>query len=135
MGLTHGPSHARPSIRRNSCWVLSNWAKPNAKYYFLCSVIYKILVKTQDALLLPVASETASMEQVLVTLFILITQQLVHAQLVVFILCSMMRKLLIIFITAFGRSSLNVSCSKVEGSFPWGNLEIELNAQCATYQL
>ena len=47
--------------------VLSNWAKPDAKYHFLCSVIHGILVKTQYALLFPVTSETASMEQVLMT--------------------------------------------------------------------
>ena len=37
-------------------------------------MIREILVKTQYALFLPVASETVPMEQVLMTLFLLITQ-------------------------------------------------------------
>ena len=67
----------------------------------------------QYALLLPAASKTASVEQIWMTLFLLIIQYLVPAQLVIFTLCSFMRKLLAIFIIAVGRSCPNVSLQTV----------------------
>ena len=63
------------------------------------------------------ASKIASMEHVLMTLFLLITQSLVPALLVILILYSMMPKLLIIFIDAFGRSSQMNLCSKLKTVF------------------
>ena len=46
----------------------------------------------------------------------------------VFTLCLLMRKLLIIFIAAFGRSCPNVSLQQVRDSIPLGNVGTELNA-------
>ena len=62
------------------------------------------------------------------TLFLLITQNLVPAELMFFTLCSLMRKLLVIFIAAFGRSCPNVSLQQVLDTTHLGYVGTELNA-------
>ena len=100
---------------------------PNTKYYFLCSMSHEILVKTQYALLLPVATKTASMEQVWwLCSFWLLSNWSQHNWF--FSLCSLMRKLSVIFIAAFGRFCPNVSLQQVWDSIPLGNVGTELNA-------